>query len=119
MNRLERIRTELEADVKLENFDFCSQYNLSNGENRIHLISLLPETFTSQVLDKSFFFEAGDKILTEISKKFTTEEIGALATFHGFKILHNLMDEQNYCTISIWEKKTQDRKKSSSGGPWE
>jgi len=104
INLLERIRTELDTDLDPGNFDYCSRYNAKTGEVRTHLVSLCPQTFTSRVLDKSFSLEGGERIFTELSKKFTMEEIQSLASSLRFKILKNLMDEQKYYTVSVWEK---------------
>jgi L-histidine N-alpha-methyltransferase len=104
MNLLKRINRELEADINLNQFDFYCHYNPENGEVNSYLFSLIKQNFYSKVLDKSFHFEKGETIWTELSKKYSFTEIEELATKLDFKVVENFLDSKYYFTDSLWEK---------------
>ena len=104
MNLLKRINRELEADIDLDQFDFYCHYNPENGEVNSYLYSLAQQSFHSKVLDKSFDFQKGETIWTELSKKYSFSEIEELAEQLDFKVLSNFLDSKKYFTDSLWEK---------------
>lgn len=104
MNLLKRINSELDADINLDQFDFYSHYNPDNGEVNSYLVSLKKQHFHSTTLNTTFHFEKDELIWTELSKKYTLNEIEALANATGFKVLKNFMDCRHYFTDSLWIK---------------
>ncbi len=104
MNLLKRINRELDADIKLDQFDFYCDYNPENGEVNSYLVSLKKQKVHSTALDADFAFEKDELIWTELSKKYSFEEIEALATKSGFAVTHNFMDCKHYFTDSLWVK---------------
>jgi len=104
MNLLKRINRELEADIDLNQFDFYCHYNPENGEVNSYLFSLIKQRFHSSVLNKSFTFQKGETIWTELSKKYSFSEIEELATKLDFKVVENFLDSKYYFTDSLWEK---------------
>ena len=105
MNLLKRINNELDADINLDQFDFYSFYNPENGEVHTYLISLKKQRFYSKVLDTEFSFDKDEMIWTELSKKFSLEEISGLAKETGFEVVKNFMDCRHYFTDTLWIKK--------------
>ncbi len=104
MNLLKRINRELEADIALDQFDFYCHYNPENGEVNSYLCSLVNQNVHSKTLDKTFTFKKDEMIWTELSKKYSFEEIENLATDLYFKVVENFMDCKHYFTDSLWEK---------------
>jgi L-histidine N-alpha-methyltransferase len=104
MNLLTRINRELEADINLDQFDFYCDYNPQSGEVNSYLVSLKKQHFHSTVLNTTFLFEKDELVWTELSKKYTPEEIQALAKLSGFTVKHNFMDCRHYFTDSLWVK---------------
>lgn len=104
MNLLKRINRELEADIDLEQFDFYCHYNPENGEVNSYLFSKIKQRFYSRTLNKSFVFQQGETIWTELSKKYSFTEIEELADKLDFKVVENFLDEKKYFTDSLWEK---------------
>ncbi|OIQ19374.1 MAG: hypothetical protein BM557_06625 [Flavobacterium sp. MedPE-SWcel] len=104
MNLLSRINRELDADIKLDQFDFYSNYNPDNGEVNSYLVSLKQQQFYSAVLDTTFSFEKDELIWTELSQKYSFEKIDSLAHETGFSVTHNFMDCKHYFTDSLWVK---------------
>lgn len=102
LNLLTRMNRELEADFDLDQFDFYSFYNPCNGEVRSMLVSLTDQEVRVKALDTSFRFRQNETIHTELSKKYTLEEIDALAAESGFAVEKNFFDSQRYFTDSLW-----------------
>lgn len=104
MNLLKRINRELDADIKFDQFDFYCNYNPENGEVNSYLVSLKKQNVHSTALDADFSFEKDELIWTELSKKYSFEEIESLAKKSGFAVTHNFMDCKHYFTDSLWVK---------------
>lgn len=104
MNLLNRINSELDADINLDQFDFYCDYNPQNGEVNSYLVSLKKQHFHSTVLNTTFHFEKDELIWTELSKKYSFAEIEALAKTSGFEVVNNFMDCRHYFTDTLWVK---------------
>ena len=104
LNLLTRMNRELDAEFVVEQFDFYSFYNPYNGEVRSALVSLVEQNVFIKALDTSFHFQPNELIRTELSKKYTLEEIAGLAAESGFILEKNFFDSQGYFTDSLWRK---------------
>ncbi len=104
LNLLTRMNRELGADFALDQFDFYSYYNPHNGEVRSALVSLADQEVYFKGLDDSFFFKKNELIRTELSKKYTLDEIENLANESGFRVEQNFFDSNRYFTDSLWVK---------------
>ncbi len=83
LNLLERLRTELGAELDPENFRHHAFYNAARGRVEMHLVSR--RTQEIRVLGKRFRFDAGESIHTESSYKYSVEEFHALAHRAGLQ----------------------------------
>lgn len=104
MNLLKRINSELDADINLDQFDFYCDYSPKTGEVNSYLVSLKKQSFYSNVLGTRITFEKDETVWTELSKKFSFDEIGRLAADSGFSVAQNFMDCRHYFTDSLWVK---------------
>lgn len=91
-------------DIALDQFDFYCHYNPENGEVNSYLTSLKLQYVYSAVLDTTFTFEKDEMIWTELSKKYSFDEITNLAESLNFKVVENFLDCRHYFTDSLWEK---------------
>jgi L-histidine N-alpha-methyltransferase len=104
LNLLTRMNRELGADFVLDQFDFYSFYNPYNGEVRSALVSLVEQVVFIKALDTPFHFLPNELIRTELSKKYSLDEISGLAAESGFAVEKNFLDSQGYFTDSLWKK---------------
>lgn len=104
LNLLLRINKEFEGDFRLDNFDFYSYYDPSTGEVKSYIVSLKKQTVYLKKLDQRFNFDYDELIWTELSKKYSLEDIDDLAKLSGFTIDHHFLDCKHYFTDSLWEK---------------
>ena len=104
MNLLTRINRELEANIDLDKFGFYCHYDPISGGVRSYLYSKFEQQITSVVLDSTFTFSKNELIWTELSQKFSFDEIDDLAEAAGFKVLKNITDSKQYFKDSVWVK---------------
>ncbi|MFD1063016.1 L-histidine N(alpha)-methyltransferase [Winogradskyella litorisediminis] len=104
LNLLLRINRELDADFKIDDFDFYSNYNPDNGEVKSYIVSLRNQTVNLKKINKTIIFGYNELIWTELSKKYDVKEINTLAKSSSFKVQNNFMDCKHYFTDSLWVK---------------
>lgn len=104
LNLLARMNRELQTAIDLDTFGFYCHYDPVSGGVKSYLYSKLDQKIKSPVLDCTFTFEKHEFIWTELSQKFSFDEIDALAEAAGFKVIKNITDSKNYFTDSVWIK---------------
>lgn len=102
LNLLSRMNRELGADFKLDQFEFYSNYCPDTGEVKSYLVSLKAQEV--QIGGKSFKFDRFELIYTELSKKYSLNEIENLASATRFQVKNHFLDCQHYFTDSLWQK---------------
>jgi L-histidine Nalpha-methyltransferase len=101
LNLLHRINQELGGNFKPNYFRFYPYYNPQTGELMSHLVSLKKQIVRIESLDMNVEFEQWESIHTEISKKYTINEIETLATEAGFTVKEHFQDTKNYFVDSL------------------
>ncbi len=96
LNLLKRINKELEADFDLKNFSHAPEYSEETGVAKSYLQSDVAQNVTIKKLNKSFAFEAGEKIFTEISRKYNDEIIENIISKTDFEVSGKLTDDKGY-----------------------
>ena len=104
LNLLLRINRELQADFKIDDFDFYCHYNPITGDVKSYIVSLRKQTVELKALSKTINFDYNELIWTELSKKYSLNEISDLAKASNFKLTSNFLDCKHYFTDSLWEK---------------
>lgn len=104
LNLLHRINTELNANFNVEAFDHYETYNPENGEARSYLVSQKKQIVHIGELETDVNFEYGEIIHTEISRKFTRQQINDLAQNTGFVIKNWFTDCKGYFADVVFEK---------------
>ncbi len=96
LNLLSRINNELGGDFDLSNFQHAAEYTFNEGIARSYLVSLVPQEIPISDIGKSFKFEKGEKMQTEISRKYNDEILDNILNKTDFKIIAKLTDSQEY-----------------------
>lgn len=104
LNLLLRINRELQADFKIDNFDFYCHYNPITGDVKSYIVSLRKQTVELKALNEFINFDYNELIWTELSKKYSINEISNLAEASNFKLTSNFLDCKHYFTDSLWVK---------------
>jgi len=95
-NILARLNRELEADFDLDRFRHIALWNRRNSRMEIYLESTAAQSVFVPALAMDLFFEAGERIHTENSYKYTDEMIEAILRQSGFTL------EQTWCDRKKW-----------------
>lgn len=104
LNLLLRINRELGADFKIDDFDFYCHYNPDTGEVKSYIVSLRRQSVYIKKLDKTVNFDYNELIWTELSKKYSIQDIETLAIASNFKVNRNFLDCKHLFADSLWEK---------------
>ena len=104
LNLLNRINKELGGDFDMDHWDFYSFYNPHNGEVNSFLISMKEQEVSISVLDHTFSFFKNELIFTELSRKYTEDELSILAKDCGLKVVEFFKDAKGYFTDVLLRK---------------
>ena len=104
LNLLVRLNREFEGNFVVENFDFYCHYNPKNGDVKSYIVRLEKQTVYLKTLDLTIDFEQNELIWTELSKKYSLEEIETLANKSDFKVNKHFLDQKKYFTDSLLVK---------------
>lgn len=103
MNLLERMNKELGANFIIENWKHYPIYDPQTGEATSYLMSLANQEVYFKTLGMSFTFEKFECIHTEVSKKYSVEEINRLALEGGLSVRNIFQDIEQYFTSILLE----------------
>jgi uncharacterized SAM-dependent methyltransferase len=99
LNVLARINRELDGNFDLTQWEHLAFYNPAASRIEMHLVSKRAQEV--RVLGETHGFDAGERIHTENSYKFSPEQIGTIAAKSGFRIEKTWMDEQGWFSVVL------------------
>lgn len=104
LNLLNRINNELDADFKTDNFTHQVEYYEYEGIVKSYLVSDISQIVRINSIQKDFYFKKGEKVLTEISRKYNDEIINKLILKTDFNTIEKLSDSNMYFSDYILVK---------------
>ena len=96
LNLLTRINRELGANFILDNFSHEPEYFEEEGIAYSYLLSLTAQTVCIESLNKTYDFAEGEKIQTEISRKYDESILNNIIAETDFKLVSKIMDSNAY-----------------------
>ena len=96
LNLLTRINKELGGQFDLSNFKHLATYTSEEGIARSFLVSLIEQEVIIEGIGKTIRFEKGEKIQTEISRKYNDRILKNILEKTDFKIVDKFTDNQGY-----------------------
>ena len=96
LNLLSRINGELGGNFDISRFSHQPEYTVENGVAISYLVSKAEQTVTLNGSSQIFKFSQGEKILTEISRKYDDEIINKIICNTDFQITRKLTDRKGY-----------------------
>jgi uncharacterized SAM-dependent methyltransferase len=96
LNLLDRINQELGGDFVVENFKHAPEYSESEGIAKSYLVSTINQEAKISSLQKTFRFEAGEKIFMEISRKYNDEIISYITRDTQLRVIAKFTDSKGY-----------------------
>ena len=96
LNLLKRINKELKAGFDIDSFSHQPEYSEDEGIAKSFLVSNIKQDIHISTLNKTYSFEKGEKIATEISRKYNDTIIQKIIANTDFCITQKLTDSNNY-----------------------
>ncbi|MEX1188683.1 MAG: L-histidine N(alpha)-methyltransferase [Bacteroidia bacterium] len=104
LNLLNRLNKELGADFNLQAWEHQPEYSVERKAALSFIVSKEDQYVNFSLQNKTFHFQKGERIHTEISRKFDADDMNLLASKAGFKVLDNFNHPDPLYTDSFWEK---------------
>ncbi|HYJ64467.1 MAG TPA: L-histidine N(alpha)-methyltransferase, partial [Parafilimonas sp.] len=102
LNLLRRINAELNADFTIENFKHFPVYNPESGECKSYLVSMCKQKVSigdTEIIE----FDEYETIHTEISVKYSIEQINEIAHLSGFETIEHFYDSKDWFVDVLWQ----------------
>lgn len=96
LNLLERINRELGANFVLDNFSHRPEYDEEEGIAYSFLVSTAEQSVYIKSLNRSFSFSEGEKIHTEISRKYDEATLKRIIAGTDFTLDNRITDSNGY-----------------------
>jgi dimethylhistidine N-methyltransferase len=100
LNLLNRINRELAADFDIEQFDHYCSYDPLTGAAKSYLVCL--SQMTVHLAGVTILLEKDECIWTEISQKYSREQIRQMAIDTGFMHTAEFLDTKSWFMDAIW-----------------
>ena len=101
-NILARLNHELDADFNVRAFRHIAEYNADEGCVGLYLESRKAQAVTLRALDLTVNFAAGERLHTENSCKYTSEQLAQMAHATGFVPMQQWFDERRQFSSNLW-----------------
>ncbi|HAB27673.1 MAG TPA: L-histidine N(alpha)-methyltransferase [Xanthomarina gelatinilytica] len=95
-NLLNRINKELDANFNIDQFSHQPEYTETEGIARSYIVSNTDQEVHIGALNKTFQFKKGEKIHTEISRKYNDEILNSILENSSLRIVTKLLDSKSY-----------------------
>lgn len=96
INLLDRINKELEGNFDTKQFKHQPEYNEEEGIAKSFIMSTAKQSVEIKAIGKTYHFEKGEKIQTEISRKYNDELIKKIISNSDFSLNSKIMDSKAY-----------------------
>ncbi len=104
LNLLVRINNELGGDFNISSFSHEALYTAETGIAQSYLVSSVDQTVRLNGSSNTFHFKQGEKILTEVSRKYDDEIINRIIRDTDFQISRKLTDRRGYFADYIFKR---------------
>ncbi len=104
LNLLHVLNRELQADFETAQFEHKAGFNAAAGRIEMHLESSCNQSVNIGKLDTILHFQRGERILTEISRKFTPAGLETLLTEAGLIIESHKQPANGYFSLVLARK---------------
>jgi L-histidine N-alpha-methyltransferase len=96
LNILAHLNQKLGGNFDLTRWRHCALYNTVNQQIEMFVESTEAQSVFLEALGRSFTFEAGERILTEISRKFDPQELSDWFEARGFQAIKHWQDSAGW-----------------------
>jgi L-histidine N-alpha-methyltransferase len=96
LNLLKRINIELDGDFNIEQFKHQPEYDQEEGIAKSFIVSTTNQTVEIKAIRQSYHFAEGEKIHTEISRKYNDQLINEIIQNTDFNLETKILDSKAY-----------------------
>lgn len=104
LNMLRHLNYRYDGDFCLDNFCHQAIYNTNAHQIEMYLISQKRQTVTLNQLAVTVTFEKGERLLSEISRKFNPVQISDQLANHNLRVLKTFTDERRWFGVILAQK---------------
>ncbi|MEO0868381.1 MAG: L-histidine N(alpha)-methyltransferase, partial [Cyanobacteria bacterium J06642_11] len=104
LNMLRHLNYRYSGDFDLKAFEHAAIYNSSDHQIEMYLVSKSAQTVTLKDLNLTIQFRAGERLLTEISRKFSPEQMKSQLSTHGLETIHTFTDANRWFGLMLARK---------------
>lgn len=104
LNMLQHLNSRFAGNFNLDLFGHQAIYNTVNNQIEMYLVSQKAHSVALNTLDLTVNFTEGEKILTEISRKFDPEKMTAYLQQKGLNLIQNYTDLQRWFGLILCQK---------------
>ncbi len=106
LNLLDMLNRELDADFDQDQFSYCAAYNHEKERVEMYLISLQAQVISLRKMNKTVQLQAQERILTEVSQKFTSARINTLLESAALNAKQHWIPENGYYSLLLTSPQT-------------
>jgi uncharacterized SAM-dependent methyltransferase len=110
LNLLKRINNELGGDFNIDKFRHVPEYNVENGMALSYLESTADQLVNINATGKTYNFYQGERIHTEISRKYDLNDIAEIAKDTGLIVKQTFYDNRKYFVDVLFEKESDAKR---------
>ncbi len=96
LNLLDRINNELGGNFDLNNFEHQPEYTEEEGIAKSFIVSTANQTVKIEATENTYIFTKGEKIQTEISRKYNDQLIEKIISNTDFSLETKILDSNAY-----------------------
>ena len=104
LNMLQHLNYRYGGDFCLDDFRHEALYNLDAHQIEMYLVSQRQQTVTLKALDLTANFDKGERLLSEISRKFDPLQMSEQLANHRLNLLRTFTDERRWFGLVLAQK---------------
>ncbi|MDP6352226.1 MAG: L-histidine N(alpha)-methyltransferase [Alphaproteobacteria bacterium] len=101
LNVLRVLNAEMGADFDVANFRHQAVYDADQAQIEMHLVSLVSQRVRLDAIDADLEIASGERIRTEISRKFTPESLSTLLAEAGYESDRHFSTDNGYFSLVL------------------
>lgn len=101
LNVLRVLNRQAGAKFDLNNFAHHAVYNEKLNQIEMYLISRIDQDIHLGDIDETISLKSGEKIMTEISRKFEPAQVEAMLEMNGFEIIRHYEPDNQYFSLVL------------------
>ncbi len=108
LNLLRRINRELGSNFDINQWAHYPTYDPTTGFARSYLVSTRAQEVFIAALAKTYFFDEGACVHTEISRKYSARQMEHLLEANGFTVKQHFKDEKGWYANTLAERSSHE-----------